>query len=39
VVTHQVNIMALTGLYTRSGEGLIVKPVSGRLQIVGRVEP
>lgn len=38
VVTHQVNIQALTGVSPRSGEGVVVKPVDGRLEVVGRIE-
>jgi phosphohistidine phosphatase SixA len=39
VVTHQVNISALTGHGARSGEGVIVKPVKSGLQLMGRIHP
>lgn len=39
VITHQVNITALTGIFPASGEGLIVKPAPAGLTIVGRVQP
>lgn len=39
VVTHQVNITALSGVVPASGEGIIVKLGSGRLQVLGRIQP
>lgn len=39
VVTHQVNISALTDVGSGSAEGIIVKPVGDRLQVLGRVQP
>ena len=40
VVTHQVNISALTGVYTSSADGVVVRPdASGSLRVVGRVAP
>ena len=39
VVTHQVNITALTGIATASGEGVVARVVDGRLQVLGRVSP
>jgi phosphohistidine phosphatase SixA len=39
VITHQVNITALTGIFPASGEGVIVKPTPGGLTVVGRVQP
>jgi phosphohistidine phosphatase SixA len=39
VFTHQVNITALTNIVPASGEGIVVKPVAGRLQVLGRVMP
>lgn len=39
VFTHQVNITALTNIVPSSGEGIVVKPVAGRLQVLGRVMP
>ncbi len=41
LVTHQVNITALTGIYPASGEMIVVKiprGASGRLEVVGRVD-
>jgi phosphohistidine phosphatase SixA len=39
VITHQVNITALTDIFPASGEGVIVKPTPGGLTVVGRVQP
>lgn len=39
VVTHQVNITALTGVSPASGQGVIVKPGQDGLTILGRVQP
>jgi hypothetical protein len=39
VVTHQVNIAALTGISPNSGEGLIVRLVAGKLEVTGRLQP
>ena len=39
VVTHQVNITALTGVVPSSGEGVVVKPSTAGLQTVGRITP
>lgn len=41
VVTHQVNVTALTGAYLASGEGLVVRiPANGRrAEVVGRLPP
>lgn len=39
VVTHQVNITALTGEGAMSGEGVIVKPVQGQLKLMGSIRP
>jgi broad specificity phosphatase PhoE len=39
VFTHQVNITALTNIVPVSGEGVVVKPIAGRLQVLGRVTP
>jgi len=38
LVTHQVNITALTGVYPRSGEILVLAPEDGALELVGRIE-
>lgn len=39
VVTHQVNITALTNIVPASGEGIIVRFENGRLNVLGRVTP
>lgn len=39
VVSHQVNITALTGLYPGSGEGIVVARDGGALKVVGRIDP
>jgi phosphohistidine phosphatase SixA len=42
VVTHQVNITALTGVYPASGEGVVVRRKAGAaagVEVVGRVAP
>ena len=37
LVTHQVNISALTGQTTRSGEVLVIRIVDGGIEVLGRV--
>jgi phosphohistidine phosphatase SixA len=40
VVTHQVNITALTGVYPASGEGAVLRRAQdGTLELVGRLSP
>lgn len=39
VVTHQVNITALTGIVPASSEGVVVRVREGRLEVVGRIRP
>ena len=39
VVTHQVNITALTGVFPASGEGVVLRPEGAELRVVGRVAP
>jgi broad specificity phosphatase PhoE len=40
MVTHQVNITALTGVFARSGEAVVAKPQpNGEVSIVGRIPP
>ena len=39
VVTHQVNITALTDIVPSSGEGIVVKPTATGLRVVGRIQP
>ncbi len=37
LVTHQVNITALTGVYPRSGEIVVLRPDGDKLAVVGRI--
>jgi phosphohistidine phosphatase SixA len=37
IVTHQVNITALTGVVPASGEAIVVRPSGARLETVGRL--
>jgi phosphohistidine phosphatase SixA len=39
VVTHQVNISALTDIAPRPGEGIVVRSENGALRVVGRLPP
>lgn len=39
LVTHQVNITALTDVFPRSGEIVVVKPNDGAVQVIGRLDP
>jgi phosphohistidine phosphatase SixA len=39
VVTHQVNITALTGITPRDGEGVVVRFHNGQLKVLGRLWP
>jgi broad specificity phosphatase PhoE len=40
LVTHQVNITALTGVFPRSGEAVVVLPgPDGTLKVAGRIPP
>jgi phosphohistidine phosphatase SixA len=39
VVTHQVNIAALTGISPDSGEGIVVRMSGGKLEVLGRIKP
>ncbi len=39
VVTHQVNITALTGIVPASGEGIVLRRAGPLLQSVGRIRP
>ncbi len=40
VVTHQVNITPLTGVFPASGEGTIVRPkAEGGIEVLGRIQP
>jgi hypothetical protein len=40
LVTHQVNITALTSVVPRSGELIVVQPLpDGQVRVIGRLEP
>jgi phosphohistidine phosphatase SixA len=39
VITHQVNISALTGIYPASGEGIVLRVQDSGLQVLGRIQP
>jgi phosphohistidine phosphatase SixA len=39
VVTHQVNITALTGATTMSGEGIVLRRQAGELAVVAKITP
>lgn len=40
LVTHQVVVSALTGVYPRSGETVVARPLGGgRVEVVGRLPP
>jgi broad specificity phosphatase PhoE len=40
LVSHQVNITALTGVFPRSGEGLILRvPITDPVQVLARIAP
>jgi phosphohistidine phosphatase SixA len=39
VVTHQVNITALTGVFPQSGEGIVLQKQGNQLKVVGRITP
>jgi phosphohistidine phosphatase SixA len=38
LVTHQVNISALTGQFTSSGEILVIRETDGRLEVLGSID-
>lgn len=37
LVTHQVNITALTGVFPAPGEIVVVKPIANGIEVVGRI--
>jgi phosphohistidine phosphatase SixA len=39
VVTHQVNITAITSIFPQSGEGIVLHRQGNQLKVVGRVTP
>jgi len=39
IVTHQVNITALTGIVPASGEGVVIRIEGGTLAVIGRLRP
>ena len=38
LVTHQVNITALTDIFPRSGEFVVVRPTAAGLRVLGRID-
>jgi len=39
LVTHQVNITALTGVFPRAGETVVARPADDGLTVLGRLPP
>ncbi len=39
VITHQVNITSLTGIFPASGEGIVVRISDGQAKVIGNVKP
>lgn len=39
VTTHQVNIYGLTGVSTRSGQGVVIRVNGGAISVIGTIEP
>ena len=40
LVTHQVNITAVTGIFPEEGEALVLKPKAGAgFDLIGRIGP
>jgi phosphohistidine phosphatase SixA len=39
VVTHQVNVTGLSGIYPASGEGVALRPRAGQAEVLGRLAP
>jgi phosphohistidine phosphatase SixA len=39
IVTHQVNITAITGIFPASGEGIVLRINEGNISVVGRINP
>lgn len=39
LVTHQVNITALTDVFPASGEAVVLRPVPGGFELLGRLKP
>jgi phosphohistidine phosphatase SixA len=39
IVTHQVNITAITGIFPASGEGIVVRINEGKISVIGRINP
>ncbi|MBO9418084.1 histidine phosphatase family protein [Labrenzia sp. R4_2] len=37
VITHQVNITALTDIFPQSGEGIVVEMNNGEIEVIGRL--
>lgn len=39
IVSHQVNVTALTGIFPASGEGVVLRAEEGGVAVVGRIRP
>ncbi|MDQ0314256.1 histidine phosphatase family protein [Amorphus orientalis] len=39
LVTHQVNVTALTGVFPREGEVVVIEPANEGVAVVGRIRP
>jgi phosphohistidine phosphatase SixA len=39
IITHQVNITAITGIFPASGEGIVVRINEGKISVIGRINP
>jgi phosphohistidine phosphatase SixA len=39
IISHQVNVTAITGIFLASGEGVVVRLMEGQIQVVGRIQP
>lgn len=39
IVTHQVNITAITGMSVASGEGIVVRMTNDAVKVVGKIKP
>ncbi len=39
IVTHQVNVTGLSGIFPASGEGVALRPGAGQTEVLGRLAP
>jgi phosphohistidine phosphatase SixA len=39
IITHQVNITAITGIFPASGEGIVLRLIDGQISVIGRINP